>query len=173
MRDPSNEQLSARIASAESRPQGPLPPSTLQVIVRYAAFQIPELIIVGCLLAVALEWELLSLAVVRAIFVLWILKDIAMFGIVREAYAPHDGRLPRDPRGSVGVAPDGIEGEAYVQLGAERWRARRAEGSSEIAPGDAFHVVELQGLTLVVEAFGDREAGGPCELGTRNNPSGP
>ena len=81
-------------------------------------------------------------------------------------------RLQHDELPSLSL-PDGIDGEAYVRLGPERWRARRAEGSPEIAPGDAFHVVELQGLTLVGEALGDREAGGPGEVGIRQTPGGP
>jgi len=144
-------------AKPASHGEEALSPSTFQAIVRYAAFQVPELLVVGCALALAVEWELLSIAVARLVFVLWILKDVALFGFVRDSFAPHDGRLPRDPRGSIGVAPDGIGDEAYVRLGAERWRARRVVDCPEIAPGDSFRVVDLDGLTLVVEACPDRE----------------
>jgi membrane protein implicated in regulation of membrane protease activity len=129
--------------------------ATPWVALRYALFQIPELglVAVGLYFAHNVGW--LTPLGAGLVFAAWLIKDAVLFPFVRNAYAPQDGRLPRDPRGQVGIAPEGLEVEGYVRLGPERWQARRATGSARIAPGESVRVVSLEGLTLVVEACGD------------------
>lgn len=133
----------------------PSPPRTFLVVVRYVAFQLPELAIVVCVLALAHEWGGLSRSTAGLIFALWVVKDIVMFPITRAAYAPGDGRSSREILGAVGVAPDGLEEDAYVRIGPELWRARRAPGCHPIAPGQSIRVVALEGLTVFVERHSD------------------
>ena len=129
--------------------------ATPWVVLRYALFQIPELglVAVGLFFAHDVGW--LTPLGAGLVFAAWLIKDVVLFPFVRNAYAPQNGRLPRDPRGQVGVAPDGLEIEGYIRLGPERWRARRATDSDRIAPGESVRVVSLEGLTLVVESCGD------------------
>jgi membrane protein implicated in regulation of membrane protease activity len=131
-----------------------------RTLLRYALFQIPELAFVAAGLALAVDRGWLSQSVAAAVFGVWILKDATLFWFVRSAYAPGDGRLPRDPRGQIGVAPDGLDDEGYVRLGPERWRSRRSAKSGPIAPGGAVRVVALDGLTVEVEAWPTRPDGG-------------
>lgn len=143
----------------------PAPPGWPAAL-RYALFQLPELGLAATVLvlAVGADWVARSTAI--AVLAAWVVKDVVLFPFVRQAYAPHDGRLPRDPRGQVGIAPDGVGDEGYVRLGPERWRARRSPTSGPITPGSAVRVIALHGLTLEVEACptgpGSRRAtGGP------------
>ena len=127
------------------------PPITLRLLLRYVAFQLPELAIVGCVLTIGRQWGAFSGRAAILIFVLWIAKDVLMFPITRAAYAPGDGRSTREILGAVGVAHEGLEDDAYVRFGSELWRARRVPGCLPIAPGQLVRVVALEGLTVLVE----------------------
>jgi membrane protein implicated in regulation of membrane protease activity len=121
-------------------------------MLRYAAFQLPELAIVGCVLLVVRQWDWLSTGTAGLIFALWIAKDVVMFPITRSAYLPGDGGSSREILGAVGVAHDGLTEDAYVRIGPELWRARRVSGSPPITPGQRVRVVELDGFTVLVES---------------------
>jgi membrane protein implicated in regulation of membrane protease activity len=134
---------------------GTHPPVTLRLVLRYVAFQLPELSIVGCLLVLGQQWGALSAWTAGVIFALWVVKDIVLFPMTRLAYAPGDGRSSREILGAVGVAHEGLEDSAYVRIGPELWRARRASGCRPIAPGGLIRVVALEGLTVLVEGYSD------------------
>jgi membrane protein implicated in regulation of membrane protease activity len=123
---------------------------------RYLLLQIPELALVMVVLTLAYEWEWLSRTSLALVFAAWIVKEIAMFFLVRKALAPREGGSTHDPLGEVGIAHEGLDDEAYVRLGHELWRARRAPGASAIPPGEAVRVVGLEGLTVLVEGCGMR-----------------
>ncbi len=142
-----DESLAARAREPDDRAQR----SSWAPALRYAVFQIPELLVVGVALAAAHEWLELPLGWAAVVVALWIVKDFVVYPFVRSAYLDDEAAPLRDPRDAIGHAPDGLEGEAYVRIGAERWRARRAPGSPPIAPGESVRVVELEGLTVVVE----------------------
>jgi len=115
---------------------------TLRLVLRYAAFQLPELAFVGCVLLLVRQWDWLSVGTAGLIFFLWIAKDVLMFPITRS-----------------GVAHDGLAEDAYVRIGPELWRARRVSGSPPITPGQRVRVVALDGHTVLVESHqveGDR-----------------
>ena len=124
---------------------------SLRLVLRYAAFQLPELAIVGCVLLLVRRWDLLSAGTAGLIFALWIAKDVLMFPAMRSVYLPGDRGSSQEILGAVGVAHDGLDEDAYVRIGAELWRARRVSGSPPITPGQQFRVVALDGLTVLVE----------------------
>jgi membrane protein implicated in regulation of membrane protease activity len=124
---------------------------TLRLVLRYAAFQLPELAIVGCVLLLLRHWDLLSAGTAAVLFSLWVAKDVLMFRVTRSAYLPGNGDSSREILGAVGVAHDGLAEEAYVRIGPELWRARRVSGSPPITPGQSIRVVALDGLTVLVE----------------------
>lgn len=113
--------------------------------------QLPGL--VACILAAmaAHEWLAVPRPIATAAVVFWILKDAALFPFVRTAYEPGPGRPPRDLLQMTGIAQDGLDGEGYVRLGPELWRARRAPGCPPLAPGEPVRVVHIEGLTLTVD----------------------
>lgn len=133
--------------SAENAPGA----ATHRVLLRYAAFQLPGLAVFSLGAAVAVEWMGLPTKVALAAVGLWLLKDALMFRFVRKAYEPGDGRIPRDVRDALGIATEQLEREGYVRIGSELWRARLAEGCPPIARGDSVRVVDVRGLTVVVD----------------------
>lgn len=133
--------------SAEKAPGAP----THQVLLRYAAFQLPGLAIFSMGAAVAVEWMDLPWKVALMAVGLWLLKDAIMFRFVRVAYEPGDGRIPRDVRDASGIATEPFEREGYIRIGSELWRARLAEGCPPVAKGESVRVIDVRGLTVIVD----------------------
>ena len=154
----SAESVTGSTGPASVAAAGSPPPITLRLLLRYVAFQLPELGLVACVLAAAHQWGALSGRVGLLILAVWIAKDVLMFPVTRAAYAPADGRSNRELLGAVGVAHEGLVDDAYVRIGPELWRARRAPGSRPIAPGELIRVVALEGLTVLVEGDSDEGA---------------
>jgi membrane-bound ClpP family serine protease len=130
--------------------------STRRVLLRYALFQIPDLILLGLALTVAVRWWELSNAVAYTLFGIWVVKDIAMFPVMRVAYAnggSHD-RLT----GASGVAREILDPGGYVRVGSELWKARVFPEREPVPAGTAIRVIELQGLELIVEPVDDPAA---------------
>ncbi len=131
------------------------------MLLRYAAFQLPGLAVFSLGVAAAHEWLELPADVALVAVALWMAKDALMFRFVRKAYEPGDGRTPRDVRDALAVATDGLDSEGYVRIGSELWRARRAEGCPPIAAGETVRVVDVRGLTVLVDRDNATNGTGP------------
>jgi len=121
---------------------------------RYLLFQVPGWIVVGSGLAAAVRWWELAPGWALAAFAAWLAKDAVLYPITRRAYEP-DGFAPHGPIGERGVADTAVDGEGWVHVGPERWRARRAAGAGPIAAGAPVRVVGLRGHELEVEPEND------------------
>ena len=123
---------------------------TSRVALRYAAFQLPGLsvAVLGCVLANA--WFGVPAWVATVGVILWIAKDAALFPLVRSAYEPGDGRVPREVVDAIGTAQEDLDPSGYVRVGSELWRATCSPGESPIRQGAAIRVTASEGLTLHV-----------------------
>jgi membrane-bound ClpP family serine protease len=81
----------------------------------------------------------------------WIAKDVIMYPILRIAYEAGGTSGVDAIHGALGVVTQALVPSGYVRLGSERWKAELASGSQAISVGSAIRVVELHGLTLIVE----------------------
>jgi membrane protein implicated in regulation of membrane protease activity len=120
--------------------------------VRYAAFQLPGWGLAAALSFAAWEWFGVPGWAAGLALALWAAKDVAMARFVAHAYEGHARGGPHDLVGKRGVAETELAPEGAVRIGAERWRAICAPGVAGIAAGSAVRVIEVQGLTAVVEA---------------------
>lgn len=122
--------------------------SSRWVLARYALFQVPDLILLGIGLAAAAHWWGLPTTAAYWIFGLWVVKDIALYPILRVAYdpSPATDRLT----GARGVATQLLDPDGYVVVGSERWIAEVPEGA-RVPEGAAVRVVGVRGLRLLVE----------------------
>jgi membrane protein implicated in regulation of membrane protease activity len=116
---------------------------------RYLLFQVPGWLLVGGGLAAAVRWWELAPGWALAGLAAWVAKDALLYPIVHRAYEP-DGHAPHGPIREHGVADTAIDGEGWVLIGPERWRARRAHGAAPIAAGAPVRVVALRGHELEV-----------------------
>ena len=122
---------------------------------RYVVLQIPGLFIAGVTLFVLVRWTSLSEPVAWGLVGLWVLKDLALFPIMRIGYATHAGAGGADGMvGAEGVAQEARApgAPATVRIGPERWTARLAEGATPLPAGAPVRVVAVRDLTLLVEA---------------------
>jgi membrane protein implicated in regulation of membrane protease activity len=125
--------------------------SSYYTIGKYILFQLPELSVV-CVLAIgARGWVGLPDWAAAGIIAVWVIKDVVMFPFVRIAYQPGSQGGATRMVGARGTAQDALQPSGYVRLSAELWRAELQPGSPPVKPGDRVRVIEVRGLTLVVE----------------------
>ena len=129
-------------------------------MLRYAALQLPGLVIAGVAAWSAIRWADVPPWLAYAGVGVWVAKDIVMFRFVWRSFAPRDGNGLHDIRGRTGTVVEALAPEGRVRIGSERWRAVGASGAEPIAVGARVRVVDIHGLRLTVEALaaptGDR-----------------
>ena len=125
--------------------------SRSRTISRYTLFQIPDLILLSLGLAAAVRWWGLPVFAAYGLVALWIAKDVIMYPILRVAYESGGSSGLDGIHGALGVVTQPLVPSGYVRLGSERWKAELVSGSGMVPVGSAIRVVEVRGLTLVVE----------------------
>ncbi len=131
--------------------------SSYSPLPKYLLFQVPGIVIVFG--ALWLLWPVTGLPVWMgaATAAGWVIKDLALYPLVRGAY---EGRVPTGAArlvGARGVARERIEPDrgGYVVVRGERWRARPAEGTAAIEAGTRVVIEDSAGLELTVVAAQD------------------
>lgn len=116
----------------------------------YLILQVPDILLAGLVLLLLHWWRVLSLEWVLGLSALWVAKDLAMYFLLRDVFAP-----PRTgPETLVGtrvVAQELLAPRGHVRLRGELWRAQTLRPEEEIAPGTVVVVRGARGLTLLVE----------------------
>lgn len=107
---------------------------------------------VGAALAAAVHWWQLGESLAWLLLGLFVVKDLVLFPFVRRAYEPSSGGGARALVGRIAVASDPLAPAGYVRLGGELWRAELRSGDPAAA-GARLRVVDVRGLTLMVERF--------------------
>lgn len=132
----------------------------------YLLLQLPDIILAGLILFVLHRWAGLPYGWAVGAFVVWIVKDIAMYPLVRSAFAP--ARTGAEAFiGARAVVADALAPLGYVRLDGELWRAESLRPRQAIPAGAPVVVRAVQGLTFLVEAetpgAGRQEEGGSHE----------
>jgi membrane protein implicated in regulation of membrane protease activity len=125
--------------------------SRSRTIVRYTLFQIPDLILLGLGVAAAVRWWNLPVFAAYGLLAAWVAKDVVMYPILRVAYEGGGSSGVEAIHGALGVVTQSLVPSGYVRLGSERWKAELVRGNEAVSVGSAIRVVELRGLTLIVE----------------------
>jgi membrane-bound ClpP family serine protease len=125
---------------------------TGRVILRYALFQVPEIIVLVCVLLLVETWISLPRLVFWGILALAVVKDIVLFPVVWKAYDDSPSDDSQHMAGQNGIACGRLDPEGYVFVDGEQWRAQIESGEPPVEKGDTVTVVEVRGLTLVVRA---------------------
>lgn len=124
---------------------------------KYLLLQLPGIVIVFG--ALWLLWPMSGLPawMGAAAAAAWVIKDLALYPLVRGAY---EARVPTGAArlvGACGVTRERIEPgrRGYVDVRGERWRARPAEGAAAIEAGTRVVVEDSAGLELTVVVVKD------------------
>ncbi len=120
-------------------------------LLRYAAFQLPGFALAGALSYAAYSWFAVPGWAALLALASWVAKDAVLARFVAHAYEGHARGGPHDLVGRRGVAETELAPGGTVCVGAERWRATCTGGIACIAAGAPVRVVEVDGLTAVVE----------------------
>ncbi|MFI5214974.1 MAG: NfeD family protein [Candidatus Limnocylindria bacterium] len=126
--------------------------STRRVFARYLAFEAPSWVLLLVVLVVLVRvWDL-SLPLAALVLALWVVKDLALFPVLRIAYEPAGGSGGAENLiGAVGTVSAALDPEGWVRIGAERWRARVASEQAPLPVGAMVRVTKVEGLLLRVE----------------------
>lgn len=117
----------------------------------YLLLQVPDTALAGLILFVLHRWAGLPTAWAVGAFVVWIVKDIAMYPVVRSVFAPARTG-PEAFIGARGIVADALAPLGYVTLSGELWRAESLRPQRAIPVGAPVVVRAVQGLTFLVEA---------------------
>ena len=137
----------------------------------YLLLQLPDILLAGLILFVLHRWAGLPYGWAVGAFVVWVVKDIAMYPLVRSAFTPV--RTGAEAFiGARAVVADALAPLGYVRLDGELWRAESLRPQQAIPVGASVVVRAVQGLTFLVEADtpADRrqkESGSHSQDGTR------
>lgn len=119
----------------------------------YLILQIPDILLAGLVLLLVHRWAGLPSGWAIGLFVLWVAKDLAMYFLVRDVFAP-PRTGPETLVGARAVAKEPLAPVGHVLLFGETWRAESLQPHNVIAPGTVLTVRARRGLTLLVEAKG-------------------
>lgn len=116
---------------------------------RYWLYQLPGIVIVAALAAVAAHWLSLPPWACVVATLLWVAKDAALYPVVKASYQAGSPTGPAALIGSLGTVRDALDPIGLIKIGPELWKAK---SSAPAAAGDVVRVVGCSGMTLLVEA---------------------
>ena len=129
------------------------------VVGKYALLQLPSLILVAMLLAMAVRWWDISPRVAVGVLALWVAKDILLFPLLRVAYESGGAPGGADAMvGTRGVSSGALAPTGVVRVGAELWSAELEGDGATLPSGAPVRVRAVRGLTLLVEPDSEQSA---------------
>lgn len=118
--------------------------------IKYLIYQVPGWILVALILFALRYWLELSPRIAIVVFLLWVIKDFALYPLLRKAFEPA-GETPVDKMiGLQGVARERIDPRGYIQVRGELWRAEIRSGEDPIPAGCPVRIVDVNGMVLIV-----------------------
>ena len=136
---------------------------------KYALFQVPGWVAAAVVLLGLVEWVGLSLWAAAGFFTLWVIKDIALYPLVRTAYESNVKTGVEQLVGKRGVAQEWLDPRGMVRVRGELWQAEAEPRGQPIEPNSEIRITGAHGLTLLVsrdalsgaEGAITRDCGGP------------
>ena len=122
-----------------------------RVVVRYALYQVPSVVLVVLILILARRWVDLPAWFVWGFVIVWLSKDVILFFFVWRAYDRDRLASGQSMIGLQGVAKENLAPSGYVRVRGELWHAEVMRGSPPINRGEVVRVQGIRGLILLVE----------------------
>lgn len=122
---------------------------------RYALFQLPGWVVAAVVLLGLMEWIGLSLEAASGLFTVWVIKDIALYPLVRTAYESDVKTGVERLVGEKGVAQKWLDPHGMVRVRGELWQAEAEPSERLIEPNSEIRVTAARGLTLIVSREGE------------------
>ena len=122
-----------------------------QVIVRYALFQVPGIVLFVLVLFLIHRWFAIPAHIFWGLIILWVLKDIVMFPLVWQAYDCEGSEKSNTMIGAEGVVEKRLSPSGYIRVRGELWKAEAMGDWHPIEKGEHVRVLEIRGLKLLVK----------------------
>lgn len=122
----------------------------MTVFWRYWLLQVPAWGVIVALAAIGHRYFGLSLSWGASILILWIVKDWAIYPMLKKHYQFRSEDPVTALVGQGAVAQEELRPRGYVRLRGELWLAELAGNSAAVGPGDDVIVEAIDGLTLRV-----------------------
>jgi membrane protein implicated in regulation of membrane protease activity len=134
----------------------PPAPRTSATFFRYLRFQAPGALVLATALAAAAHYGVVAGPTAAGLLLLWIVKDLALYPLLKRAYEPSGHGYPARLVGSRGKASQKLDPKGYVVVAGELWRAEVSAEDRPIAAGETILVTGAVGTRLLVRrAQGD------------------
>jgi membrane protein implicated in regulation of membrane protease activity len=117
---------------------------------KYALFQLPGCVGAAIVLLGLVEWFSLPPWLALGLFSLWVLKDIALYSIVRSAYESDVKTGVERLVGEIAVAQERLDPHGTVRVRGELWQAAAEPTEQPIEPKSEVRIIAATGLTLTV-----------------------
>lgn len=123
----------------------------MKTFMRYLLFQIMGWILLALFLYLLVHRSAVPLWAAVGFFILWMVKDLALFPLVRSGYERDAKTGAERLIGRQGVVQQPLAPEGYIKIDGELWRARARGMDQTIVEGSPVRVRGARGLTLIVE----------------------
>jgi membrane protein implicated in regulation of membrane protease activity len=123
----------------------------LRILVRYALFQLPALVLLVLILILVRRWVDLPTWFEWGLIGAWVVKDAVLFPFVWPSYARGQMEDVNSIAGERGIAEERLAPAGYVCVHGELWQAEVMGGGYAIDRGEGVRVQAIRGLTLLVQ----------------------
>ena len=119
---------------------------------RYLLFQIPGWILAAIVLLGLYHSQLIHGWLAVLCFLAWLVKDLVLYPLTREAYETKHNEGSQALIGQRGVSEGDLIPEGYVRVRGELWRAVADPSRGAIASGSKVEIVAAEGMRVFVRA---------------------
>ena len=123
----------------------------VQVVIRYALFQIPGFVLLILILILVRRWVDFPLWFFWGSVFIWIVKDAVLFPFVWRAYDWSRSKDVHSLVGSEGIVEERLAPSGYIRVHGELWQAEVIGSGRVIEEGETIRIRGIRGLTLLVE----------------------
>jgi len=124
----------------------------VQVVMRYALFQIPGLVLLILILIMVRRWVDFPLWFFWGSVFIWIVKDAVLFPFVWRAYDWNRSQDVHSLVGSEGIVEERLAPSGYIRVHGEIWQAKMIKEGPPIEKGEGVRIQGIRGLVLLVQS---------------------
>jgi membrane protein implicated in regulation of membrane protease activity len=128
----------------------------LQIMIKYALFQLPELLLFLTVLIVAGRWIHIPAWFFWGFIVFLVAKDTIIFPFVWRAYDSRDAKRMNQLIGKKGTVVEPLNPNGVVRVNGELWKAEGSSKGNPIDKDEVITVEEIKGFFLIVRKLGPR-----------------
>lgn len=132
---------------------------TLRIAVKYALFQLPELLLFVTALLIAGRFFAIPPWFFWGFIVFLVAKDVVIFPFVWRAYDGRDAQRMHQLIGQTGVVIEPLKPHGVVRVNGELWKAEVSGKGALLDKDESIRVEAVKGYCLLVEKADPRGAG--------------